>query len=411
MHSAKKFVFSILALTIATPAIAAVGDTNFTAGQTDVSSCDVGVLGVDEGTANATPQWSANTYNCAAGTYLPAGNSWTGDNQYTPYSDGDAPIQCTQCPAGSYCGGNTFTYSTDEDQGAYSCDDEYTGTTSAAGATSTEACYWANVSCPTISSATACDPHAATCAYTSQNTSGNFYPRTGIYTGSCAMDFTCAGGYTKSTTQTVPTLPQTSQSGNSYEYHSHDNNNVSSNGSSMSAGSWSVTWTSGTTQGTMGGIASCNNVPGDNSDWANNPSILPANSNLASTSTTGRYCWCKPTSWTPSGGDEQSLSAAWVFDVDNDDAGNCAIYCALGCADNVRYLSGFRGALFGVVGASAQCVANTITLNWQDATGGTHATNTCTYGGTITTPTTAPTKRGHTFTGWHFVAPSQNSGS
>ena len=53
MHNTKIFLTSILTLVIATPAIAAVGDTNFTTNQTNTSSCDIGVLGVDENTANA----------------------------------------------------------------------------------------------------------------------------------------------------------------------------------------------------------------------------------------------------------------------------------------------------------------------------------------------------------------------
>ena len=53
------------------------------------------------------------------------------------------------------------------------------------------------------------------------------------------------------------------------------------------------------------------------------------------------------------------------------------------------------------------CTPNVITINWNDGNGGTDTT-TCTYGGTITTPTVAPTKRGHTFLGWRFVAPSGN---
>jgi len=48
------------------------------------------------------------------------------------------------------------------------------------------------------------------------------------------------------------------------------------------------------------------------------------------------------------------------------------------------------------VGASA-CEPNTITINWDGAESGT-----CTYGGTITTPTTPPTRRGYTFVGWMF---------
>ena len=47
-------------------------------------------------------------------------------------------------------------------------------------------------------------------------------------------------------------------------------------------------------------------------------------------------------------------------------------------------------------------VPNTITINWGNGTGGTHETNTCTYGGDITTPITAPTKRGYRFLGWVF---------
>ena len=47
-------------------------------------------------------------------------------------------------------------------------------------------------------------------------------------------------------------------------------------------------------------------------------------------------------------------------------------------------------------GAST-CTPNTITINWDGAESGT-----CTYGGTITTPTTPPTRRGYTFVGWTF---------
>jgi len=318
--------------------------------------------------------------------------------------------EVVQCPAGSYCPGVTGLVSVrcdsdpatywPENKGLYACPSSYPS--SDVGTSSENYCYVAT-SCPTISGATNCDPHAATCSYTSQNTSGNFYPVTATYTGSCAMDFTCATGYTKSTTQNTPTLPN--QDGNSYEWHSHANNNVSSNGSSMSAGSWSVTWTSGTTTGTMGGIASCNNVPGNTDNYAyTTPSILPANSNLASTSTTGRYCWCKPTTWTPSGGSATNLSAAWVFRNVHGDDDACAYRCADYCAHYVRGHSGFRPALFSLIGASAQCIANTITIDWEGYGAGNNQTQQtqCTYGGSITTPTDAPTKRGHVFVGWTF---------
>ena len=51
-------------------------------------------------------------------------------------------------------------------------------------------------------------------------------------------------------------------------------------------------------------------------------------------------------------------------------------------------------------GASS-CTPNTINIQWDDGNGG-YTAGTCTYGGSITTPTTAPTKRGHVFTGWTF---------
>ena len=48
------------------------------------------------------------------------------------------------------------------------------------------------------------------------------------------------------------------------------------------------------------------------------------------------------------------------------------------------------------------CVANTITVRWDDGNGGAYTT-TCTYGGALTTPTTEPVApRGYHFTGWTF---------
>ena len=163
----------------------------------------------------------------------------------------------------------------------------------------------------------------------------------------------------------------------------------------------------------MKGIASCNAVPGDNSNnWAN-ASTLPANTNLASNSadandSSRRYCWCKPTSWTPSGGTTTELSAAWVFYDDDGAASDCAYYCAGGCAYYVDADAGFRSALFGVVGASSQCVANTIDINWKNENGTVFTTDQCTYDESLTVPSTHPDKRGYTFTGWKFVSPSQN---
>ena len=52
--------------------------------------------------------------------------------------------------------------------------------------------------------------------------------------------------------------------------------------------------------------------------------------------------------------------------------------------------------------SSADCIANTITVRWDDGNGGAYST-TCTYGGVLTTPTTEPVApRGYHFTGWSF---------
>jgi len=397
----KLFLTSLFATMVAMPAFA--DNNSYTNNQTYENSCTVDVLGESSGTAPATAQWSANSYSCAAGEYLPDGDNWTTDNQ-----------GCTQCPAGSYCWGDTFTYSESGDQGISSCDDEYTGTTSAAGATSMNACYWANVSCPTISSATACDAHAATCSYTG-TTTGNYYPETNTYTGSCAVSFTCATGYTYSATQTAPAgLPSSATTPSSYQYRSHlypNGGENSNNDNDLSAGEWKIRYSNGDE---IKGIASCNNVPGNTNNYAyDTPSVFPTNTTLMSnsadaTDATRRYCWCKMTGLTPSGGDETALSGAWVFYYDFEDAGNCADVCADLCAGNAVGDSGFRGALLGSVGASPQCVPNTITVNWGDGDNNpnNNPTTQCTYDGDLVTPTTAPTKRGYTFTGWTFS--SQN---
>jgi len=84
-----------------------------------------------------------------------------------------------------------------------------------------------------------------------------------------------------------------------------------------------------------------------------------------------------------------------------DGVDTCAPADSNSCDGGYHYVAATENTL-------AQCGANTITLNWGGNENDQPQQTTCTYGAGITTPTTAPTKRGHTFTGWRFVAPSGN---
>jgi len=313
------------------------------------------------GGANSLCQvYNGNILACAAGygSILQSSSYWNENYAAGRGVDFAKGFVCGQCAAG--------TYSAAGDTTCTPCPSAYP--LSDAGTGSVDYCYVA-ATCPVISGATACDPHAATCAYTNDAVTSGRYYKGGISiapTAKCIMDFTCSTGYTNDATQNTPTLPN--QNGSNNEYHSHNNNTVSTNGSSLPSGGWSVIWDSGTTTGTMAGISSCNDIPGNRAtSWAaaNKDSwILPANTNLISTSTTGRYCWCKPTTWTLSGGNSQNLSAVWVFVFDDSDAGNCAGVCALHCADGVRYNSVLRSALFGTIGNAEQCTPATYSINY-----------------------------------------------
>ncbi len=123
----------------------------------------------------------------------------------------------------------------------------------------------------------------------------------------------------------------------------------------------------------------------------------------------GQYCYCTLDGYTPDGGTIQSLSAPWVFDYGIGDAGSCAVYCAHFCADRLWDADAnrlvFRSAVFGSLGALATCSANTISINWTGATPEAVSANnagTCTYGGDIRTPQSVTPVPGKTFKGWTF---------
>ena len=63
-------------------------------------SCVNATIGHTSGTVTAVPQFTANSYTCAAGQYLPA--------------DG---VECVACLPGATCNGGTYTFNETADQG------------------------------------------------------------------------------------------------------------------------------------------------------------------------------------------------------------------------------------------------------------------------------------------------------
>ena len=397
------------------PAFATVGETNFNTNQTGVSSCEIGVLGVDENTANANAQWSTNSYTCPAGTYLPDGDTWSSDSQY-------GNNNCAACTSGSYCGGGTLQYSEANDVGITACPTGYTN--SAANATAQSECY--------RTCAAADVPHLKS----GGTMTGGYYYGDNNQCGPANAQ-QCAGGYhyVAGFNPATDNLPATTDYDDEAMATSHiarnnggkycDLENLCQENSDWTAqqlsafastgiqnNEWRLTYGNGSVTGELRGMARCSTHFGPD-DIDSTPSHVETSTNVTAAFGTGGYCWCKPTSWTATGGTMQSLSSSWLLLRRDGDATDCADICAISCAEMIGTgdTEGFwfRSAVFNAITKSpAQCTANTITLNWKNATGGTHATTQCTYGGTIDTPTTAPTKRGHTFTGWRFVAPSGN---
>lgn len=423
MNKPKIFLTSIVAIMLVAPSFATVGETNFETNQTGVSSCEIGVLGVDENAANANAQWSANTYSCGAGSYLPNGTNWTG------LDDG-----CAACPAGSYCGGGTYTYSESGNQGLNSCPSGFTSSdmyslrssdcyrtctlADVAHATSVKGRFYsdnANVCEPTDSNSCAAGYHyVAGTQLTEQSITFDTTYRFGV--GKKADGAYCvseAGCEDDSVSVPDWSGTWTEDFGPSWETYKTNNQTMIQ---SLASDEWFIYVYKNFEQkelyGTMRGIATCSNVA---SNTGNEGEMKPANA--IQPGGTGRYCWLMPTTWTPDGGTRQPMSQAWIYmrdyyQIGVDPAENCAKHCMGYAVTATRFqqpLFPTDASVLGLMNASpAQCVANTITLNWKNAIGGTHATTQCTYGGTIDTPTTAPTKRGHTFTGWRFVAPSGN---
>ncbi|MFQ6777974.1 MAG: InlB B-repeat-containing protein, partial [Alphaproteobacteria bacterium] len=170
-------------------------------------------------------------------------------------------------------------------------------------------------------------------------------------------------------------------------------------------------WATEFSYGVVRGIASCNDTAGNHNDYRydNDSSNWSRPGDTFTQDSTGRYCWCKITGYTPTGGTLQSLVSSWVFYSDREDADKCAGGCADACANDLLDDVYFRPALLGSASASEPpaCIANTINVTWNPLNGLEPTTNQCTYDGAITLPT-APEKTGYTFKGWKLVTGSSN---
>lgn len=373
MNQSRIFLTGILTVLIAVPALAAVGDITFQPNDNVENSCNIGVLGVSENTANTNAIWIINKYTCPAGSYLPAGEGWTSDDQYTDNN-------CAPCAANTYCVGSAtssdatngkFEYSPNSAKGTRTCPSGYPS--SDANSDSESDCY------RTCTTGDVAHSNAVT---------GRFYSGETQQSNSCEPTSTngCVVGYhyVAATPDLNVTIGTVSGSG------------------STSGTTFTVTY--GNNKGTITGKSKCSTQEGttNNRTWTN-PTILSTVSDNF-----GQYCYCQLDSYTPYGGTAQSLSGSWVLANDyGSEAPLCSSDCVYDCLALQRvdsnYLA-FRSAMFGAVQPGlAQCAANTININWNGADGNLFEAGTCTYDGPLVTPSTAPDKRGYTFTGWRFI--------
>ena len=65
--------------------------------------------------------------------------------------------------------------------------------------------------------------------------------------------------------------------------------------------------------------------------------FVATNQNMKHGANDGRYCYCKMTSWTPNGGQQQEKISQWGFLKEYPDATNCARFCARHCGDDLEH--------------------------------------------------------------------------
>ena len=112
-------------------------------------------------------------------------------------------------------------------------------------------------------------------------------------------------------------------------------NCTNDNFTDLSAGLWKTKFS----YGTVYGDSKCSSTSGITKGETGNP-----------VDTTGKYCWCRATGFTPDG--ENMLYdpavSLWVFDYSYSSTSNdCTSHCADRCGAYARIYSDFRAGLFG----------------------------------------------------------------
>ena len=180
---------------------------------------------------------------------------------------------------------------------------------------------------------------------------------------SCFADSVC--GLTGSQ---VSALTYNGSDATAYGYYSHNGQYTANTGIyGLTAGNWAIRDTNG---GIIKGVASCNNTfPTEifntvmtamqnntmteeqiiAATWGscNSDAIQPGDTFTPTAQ--GQYCWCKITSFTPSGDSACNVTTSlWIYYNDYENVSNCASDCANDCRDASFDSSDFRRAMFGV---------------------------------------------------------------
>ena len=106
------------------------------------------------------------------------------------------------------------------------------------------------------------------------------------------------------------------------------------NGSSSNASEH--TWTVTFPNYTISGIASCNEIIGNDSSR-----VYSGNQNDIKQGTQGRYCWCRMTN---------PVRSAWIYNSARDSTDTCVERCASSCGANVRTNADYRRAMYAAAG-------------------------------------------------------------